>query len=73
MNVLLNQIRISKKEHEHSPSAVQSTAEAFDDDEESMAIRKPNASLIDHINYGSITRATKQAEGYFQEGVIMTR
>ena len=49
-----------------SPSAIQMAADALVvDDEEGLAIHKPNASLLDHINYGSITRATKQAVGYF--------
>jgi len=62
----LHQIRLKKKEPENSPSMVQSTAEAVDDDsDEALAIRKPNGSLADHINYNSITRATKQAEAYF--------
>jgi len=42
----LHQIRLKKKEPENSPSMVQSTAEAVDDDsDEALAIRKPNGSL----------------------------
>ena len=60
---------MSNKKNENSPTEIQTTLDAMPDEdeagEEGLAIHKPNASLMDHINYGSITRATKQSEAYF--------
>jgi len=64
---------LAMKKIEQSPSAVQTTVDDVgEDDCETIAIQRPNGSLVDHLNYRSMTRARGDAaQTYFQETVAL--
>lgn len=41
------------------------TSDALDEDEDDIQIRKPNASLIDHMHPTSFTKSNVRTEAYF--------